>query len=100
MELIIDGKKDNILLNRVEIKFRVTHPNEKTADRKGVKKMIAKNQKVPEEQVIVDHMNTSFGMSETEGYAKIYKTKEDALKVENKYMLLRNDLIKKDDSNE
>ena len=100
MELIIDEKKDNILLNRTEIMFRVTHPSEKTTDRKTVKKMIAKNQNVSEERVIVDHMNTSYGMPETKGYAKIYKTREDALKIENEYMLLRNDLIKKDDNNE
>ena len=73
------------------------HPSEKTADRKSVKKMVAKNQKVSEDRVIIDHMNTSFGMSKSVGYAKVYISKDDALKVENKYMLLRNGLISKDD---
>ena len=53
---------------------------------------IAQLNNVKKDQVIVDSLDTTFGMSETTGYAKVYPTKEEAMKNERNYILKRNKL--------
>ena len=95
MELEISGKRENQLLNRIEVTFTATHNAEPTPKRDQVKDELAKQLKVTKDRVIVDWMQSSFGMGSSEGYAKVYKTKEDALKIESEYVLVRNGLAQK-----
>ena len=95
MEIEIEGKRENLLLNRVEVDFKLAHGAEPTPKRDQVREELAKLMKVTKDRVVVDHMESSFGKGETTGYAKVYKTKEDALKVESDYILVRNGLAQK-----
>ena len=90
MEIEVVEKMDNKLLNRMEVRFRVVHTGKKTPERELVKNDLAEMFKVKKEQVIVDHIKTKFGVQESIGYAKVYKTVDDAGKVEPEYLLKRN----------
>ena len=90
MELEIIEKRENPLLNRTEVKFRVKHQGEKTPERELVKSDLAEMLKVNKSLVIIDYIRPSFGMAVSSGYAKIYKSVEDAKKIEPSYILKRN----------
>jgi small subunit ribosomal protein S24e len=95
MELEIQDKKENVLLNRMEVHFVLHHPNAPTPKRDNVREELSKELKVPKDRIIVDNMDPSFGVHDTKGYAKIYPSKEEAMKVEREYLLKRNKLVEK-----
>ncbi|HEX17221.1 MAG: 30S ribosomal protein S24e [Thermoplasmata archaeon] len=90
MELEITDKRENPLLNRTEIRFRVKHEGEKTPEREIVREDIARLLKVKKDLVVIDHIRPSFGIAVSSGYAKIYKSIEDAKRIEPSYILKRN----------
>lgn len=93
MQAEIVSRKENPLLKRIEIEFKIVHHGEASPTRDIAKEEIAKLAKAPKERVIIDSMNSQFGKPETLGYAKVYDSKEDALAIERKYILGRNKLI-------
>jgi small subunit ribosomal protein S24e len=95
MEVEIVSKKENVLLDRIEVKFKVVHPKEGTPKREDVRDRISAALKAPKERVIVDAMDSEFGTTVTLGYAKVYKTKEAAIKFEREEILVRNKLKEK-----
>ncbi len=95
MEIEIVSKEENQLLDRTEVTFKAVHPKEGTPQRDSVREKLSAMLKVPKERVIVDGMNSEFGKTETVGYAKVYKTKETALKYEREHVLVRNKLKEK-----
>ncbi len=95
MEIEIVSKKENELLDRTEVTFKASHPKEGTPQREAVREKIASMLKASKERVIVDSMDSEFGKMETVGYAKVYKTKESAMKYEREYVLVRNKLKEK-----
>ena len=97
MELEIQSKKENPLLDRTEVHFVVHHPNEPSPRRENVRDALSKELSVMKELVIVDNLKSSFGVHDTKGYAKIYSKKEVALKVEREHIIKRNHLLKKKD---
>ena len=90
MELEILEKRENPLLNRTEVKFRIKHEGEKTPERELVKNDLAEELKVSKDLIIVDYIRPHFGIAVSSGYAKIYKSVEDGKKVEPDYVLKRN----------
>ena len=90
MEIEIVSKKENPLLNRTEVYFKVEHPNEKTPKRDAVRGKVAEALKVRREQVVVDYMRSEFGMPVTSGYAKVYRSPEDIEKIEREHIRKRN----------
>ena len=96
MEIEIVSKKENELLDRTEVTFKASHPKEGTPQREAVREKLASMLKAAKERVIVDSMDSEFGKMETVGYAKVYKTKESAMKFEREYVLVRNKLKEKD----
>ncbi len=92
MELEIQNKRENPLLNRIEVQFIVSHPNSPTPKRENVREELSKTMKVQKDRIVVDNMKSSFGVHDTKGYAKIYPSKEDAMKVEREHLLKRNKL--------
>lgn len=100
MELDIKNKRENALLNRIEVNFVLHHPNSPTPKRENVREELSKTMKVPKDRVVVDHMKSSFGVHDTKGYAKIYPSKEEAMKVEREYLLKRNKLEAKPEKKE
>jgi len=95
MEMEILEKKQNALLDRTEVKFKITHVKEPSPNRDAARDKLALLQNVKKEQVIVDRMDTTFGKNITTGYAKVYPDKETAIKVERDYQLVRNKLKEK-----
>jgi small subunit ribosomal protein S24e len=96
MKIEIESREENKLLNRVEVRFRVVHTKEKTPAREETKKQIAANLQVPAELVVIDYQKSKFGKHYTEGYAKVYRTKEEAMALEPDFLLIRNGLKSKE----
>ena len=92
MELHVVAKKENLLLKRVEVTFRAVHKAEATPTRDAIRSELAKQLKAAKEAVVVDRSESSFGRYETVGYAKVYRSKDDALSIERSHILVRNKL--------
>jgi len=90
MDYEITNKKENPLLERTEVYFKVVHEKEKTPKRDAVKGKIAEALKTKRELVVVDYMRSEYGMPVTVGYAKAYKTKDSLQAIERKHILKRN----------
>ncbi len=92
MELQVVAKKENPLLKRVEVTFKAIHKAEPTPTRDAIRAELAKQLKAGKDAVVVDRSVSSFGRFETVGYAKVYRSKEEALAVERSHILVRNRL--------
>jgi small subunit ribosomal protein S24e len=92
MDIVVVSKRDNVLLGRSEVRFRIVHTKEKTPDRDSVREKLAAILNEKKETVIIDSMRSQFGKPESLGYAKVYKTKEKAMRVERDRTLVRNKL--------
>src|SRR5881409_2154332 len=93
MQLEVLQRKENPLLKRVEVTFKATHKAEPTPTRDALRAFIAKELKATKDIVVIDYQASTFGRYETVGAAKVYKSKEEALAVERKHILVRNKLI-------
>ena len=100
MEIEIQSKTENPLLNRQEIHFLVQHNGEQTPKRELIRSELADKLKVKKDQIIVDHMNSHYGISTTIGYAKIYKSVKEAKNFEKDYLLKRNNALSGEKSKE
>lgn len=96
MEIEILKKHDNQMLERIEVEFKVKHQGETTPSRSGVKDALKEELKLSKETLVIDSFEGEFGKGETRGYAKIYKSLDQAKYVEGKHMLIRNKLIEKE----
>jgi small subunit ribosomal protein S24e len=92
MEIEIQSKNDNLLLGRTEVRFVIHHEGEGTPKRELVRSELAEKLNAKKETVMVDFMRSSFGACKTVGYAKIYKSVEDAKAGEADPILKRNGL--------
>ncbi len=93
MDIEITQRKDNPLLNRIEVHFKVLHPGEAIPKRSNIKEKVASLMKAEKDRVVIDHVKSRFGVGESVGYAKIYRTKADAQAIENEHILKRNNLF-------
>jgi len=96
MEIEFLETKENPLLDRTEIKFKAVHSNEGTVSRDAIREKIASLAHSTKEKVILDNMRSEFGLGQTKGYAKVYKTVDAAKKHERKHILIRNKVIEKE----
>ena len=92
MEIEIQSKTDNTLLGRTELHFVIIHEGESSPKRDLVRSELAEKLNAKRETVLVDFMRSSFGSQKTIGYAKIYKSIEDAKASESDPILKRNGL--------
>jgi small subunit ribosomal protein S24e len=91
MEIKIVSTKENPLLKRKEVNFRVEQdPKGKTPARLEVKKAIAAKLKVNEERVFIKKMQTMTGTNTAVGNANAYETMEQAKLIEPEYIIKRN----------
>ena len=96
MEIEILKKHDNMLLERVEIDFKIKHAGENTPSRDAVRDSLKEILNIGKDTLVVDTFEGSFGKGETKGFAKVYKSLEKAKYIEEKHILLRNKLIEKE----
>jgi len=92
MDVQILTKKENLLLHRLEVMFKAIHKAEPTPTRDALRAFLARELKAQKDHVIVDRARSTFGRYETLGYAKVYKSKDEALAVERHHILVRNKL--------
>ncbi len=92
MEIEIQSKIDNILLGRTEVRFVIHHEGEGTPKREIVRSELAEKLNAKKETIMVDMMRSNFGTRKTIGYAKVYKSIEDAKSGEADPILKRNGL--------
>ena len=91
MEVKIVSTKENPLLKRKEVDFRVEQgPKGKTPARLEVKKALAAELKLSEEVIFVKRMRTMTGTNTAVGVANAYETVEQAKSIEPEYIIKRN----------
>src|SRR3989442_13988269 len=93
MQLEVLQRKENPLLKRVEVTFKATHKAEPTPTRDVLRAFLAKELNATKDIVVIDYQASTLGRYDTVGAAKVYKTKQHALAVERKHILVRNKLI-------
>lgn len=91
MDVKIISKKENPLLKRKEVSFKIEQGLQtKTPLRLEVKKAIAIELKVSDDFVFVKKMKTLTGTHNTVGFANVYESVEQAKRIEPTYVLKRN----------
>ncbi len=93
MDIQVIQEKNNPMLNRREIVFKVTY-DEATPSRKSIVDKLAATMNSKQGLVIVDNIKTQFGKREGIGYAKIYETAERVKAVERPHIVERNTFTK------
>jgi small subunit ribosomal protein S24e len=95
MEIEIDSKKNNPLFNRTEIRFTIHHEGEGTPNREIIRSELSEKLNAKKENIIINSINSSFGIQQSKGYAKIYTSLKKSDNPERKYILKRNKIIGK-----
>lgn len=93
MEVKILDEDNNLLFNRKEVRFEIVHEGEPTPKLNDIKRLLAQKTNSMINHVIIDKVETLFGIGRTLGNARIYKDKDDLFSYEPRYLLKRNDLI-------
>jgi small subunit ribosomal protein S24e len=90
MEIEILEEKQNPLIDRTEVKFRLQHFGESTPNRLEVKKKIAAMQGSDEKLTIIRKIKSFFGSTESIGSAYVYGNAEDLQFYEPFHIQVRN----------
>jgi small subunit ribosomal protein S24e len=98
LDIEIIKEKENIMLDRKEITFIISHPGP-TQSRDEVKKKLVAQFNSKYELIVVDKLKTQYGTQKTVGYAKVYSDIKRAHEIENKYIMKRN-IAKSDEKTE
>lgn len=77
------------MLHRSEVKFETIH-DDATPSRLSVRDSLAAKLDKDSAEVVVQEMNTKFGMRKSVGYAKVYENADYARDIEQTHMLERN----------
>jgi small subunit ribosomal protein S24e len=89
LDIQVIEEKNNPLLKRREVVFKVIH-EDATPSRKSVVERLAATMNSKVGLVMVDEIKTVFGKRESMGYAKIYETTERVKQVERPHIIARN----------
>ena len=89
MEIIINSEKNNKLLNRRELDFTVKYEGP-TPSRIDVRQKLAALLNADLELVIIQKMESVFGVQEAAGYAKIYESADRMKEIEAEHILKKN----------
>lgn len=92
MELTVTQRRDNRMLDRLEMYFSIDHPGVMTPTREEIRKSVAGAVDVKGPVVVLDWARSEYGRPRTRGYAKVYTSREQAVKVETPPILRRNGL--------
>ena len=94
MKIEITNQKENPLQKRTEVYFTIDHVGESTPGRIAVAEDIAKKMKAKRDCIVVDKVESVYGIGKSKGYAKVYDSKACALSFEREYLLTRNGITK------
>ena len=94
MKMEIVEQKENVVLKRTEVHFVIDHAGEATPTKGAVVDEIAKQTKKDRNSIVLNSIESVYGSGKSKGYAKIYKSREDAQAIEPEYILKRNGMQK------
>lgn len=90
MEIEINDKKTNPFFKRTEVHFTIKHENQGTPNQSIIRNELAETMNVKKETIIIDKISSRYGRQYTKGYAKVYSSRKEAEKIEQKHILNRN----------
>ncbi len=91
MKVEITKERENQLLRRKEIFFRLSHEEEGVSpSREEARNALIKALKCSPNLLVIDKMGTEFGKRETVGYAKVYESDERLKEIEREHIIERN----------
>jgi small subunit ribosomal protein S24e len=90
LNIEIEGKKENPLLERTEINLRIDHQGTGTPTRDEIRNQLAGMLGAKADAIVIDNMHTEFGHQLTVAYAKVYSSVDSAKKFEKDHLLTRN----------
>lgn len=93
MKIEIEWQRENPLLNRKEVAFRVHHEGGGTPRRSDVLSLLKEALNLKKEAVVLRHLRSEFGRDSSVGEVRVYPTLEDAKRVEPEHLLRRSGLI-------
>ncbi|KAI5189454.1 small subunit ribosomal protein S24e [Nematocida minor] len=82
-------KKQNPLLDRMELSLSIYHPTKGTPNKKDVSKILSEQMNVSVDNIIIKDCYTRFGTHISTAQAKIYNKKLSLEKIEHKFILNR-----------
>ncbi|MTK63908.1 MAG: 30S ribosomal protein S24e [Methanobacterium sp.] len=90
MEINVNEKIENPLLNRTEIHFDCTYQGEATPKIMDVKNRLVATLDVDKNLLVVHNLKPSYGEGKANGYAKIYDSEESLAKIEKDHVVKKN----------
>ena len=97
MEINVNEKIENPLLNRTEIRFDCTYQGEATPKVLDVKNRLIATLNVDKNLLVVHNLKPSYGEGKANGYAKLYDTQESLNKIERDHVVVKNKEAAKED---
>ncbi len=100
MEITINEKIENPLLNRTEIRFECTYQGEATPKVLDVKNRLVATLNVDKNLLVVHNLKPSYGEGKANGYAKLYDSEESLAKIEREHVVVKNKEVAKEEKEE
>ena len=94
MKIEIIKERENHLLNRRELSFKVRH-DAATPSRQEVRKKLIALLNAKKETVILDSFTSRYGLMESIGVVRVYKSEDRAREVESRFLIDKNFRVKK-----
>lgn len=91
MEIEIINQRENKLLDRLEVEFKVKHPNSPTPPRQQIREKLMGLLTKDLDKIFIIRLKSRAGTNTSYGLAHIYETQERALQIEPKYIIERNE---------
>lgn len=82
-------KKQNPLLDRMELSLSVYHPTLGTPNKKEISRILSEQMNTSIENIVIRNCYTRFGTHISTAQAKIYNKKSSLEKIEHKFILAR-----------
>ena len=100
MEININKKVENPVLDRTEIDFDCLYQGEATPKVLDVKNRLVAILNVDKNLLVIDKLNPMFGEGIAKGYAKLYRSDKSLAEIERKHVLEKNQKLEKEAKNE
>ncbi len=97
MEINVNEKIENPLLNRTEIRFDCNYQGEATPKVLDVKNRLVATLNVDKNLLVVHNLKPSYGEGKAHGYAKLYDSEENLKKIERDHVVSKNQEAAKED---
>jgi small subunit ribosomal protein S24e len=97
MEINVNEKIENPLLNRTEIRFDCTYQGDATPKVLDVKNRLVATLNVDKNLLVVHNLKPSYGEGKALGYAKLYDSEENLNKIERDHVVAKNKEAAKED---